>query len=341
MKRTGREPLTVARAAQQWWESFGRHTAEVDLGPVSSEPEFSTRPLNWLVARLGPERFLHDIRGGDVQRLIDERRQALVGEAGGARRRVSARTVNRTVTKLLRRIFRKARKVFNAEIPNEPDWGALLLKERKASPRVIRFDEEVRMAEAERPELTVVREFAVLSGLRLANVAALTWFNVDFENRRITIRQKGDDPHVVPITASMEALLRSLRGHHESAVFTFVAKRTRRDPHSGKQFIRGTRYPLTYWGICAARRRDWDKAGVDVKFHDLRRMAAQTLRSANAGDASVAQRLLGHKDLQTTQLYLGLTDEERMRDAMERRDAYLAEQRARVAAPLEKRERGK
>jgi hypothetical protein len=60
-------------------------------------------------------------------------------------------------------------------------------------------------------------------------------------------------------------------------------------------------------------------------------MAAQTLRSANNGNAAVAQALLGHKSITTTEIYLGLTDEERLREAMERRDAYLAEQRERVA----------
>src|SRR5262249_7949697 len=125
------------------------------------------------------------------------------------------------------------------------------------------------------------------------------------------------------------ALLRAQLGHHETAVFTFVARRAWGNPENGPCYVKGQRYPISYWGTTSARRRDWRKAGVALTFHDLRRTAAARMRAAVSMEA--AQELLGHDDTETTKLYLGEADVDRQREAMRRRDAWEAQMRERAA----------
>jgi hypothetical protein len=45
-------------------------------------------------------------------------------------------------------------------------------------------------------------------------------------------------------------------------------------PKTGAKFIRGQRYPITYYGMGSDKRK-WAKAGVDARIHDLRHTASQ------------------------------------------------------------------
>ena len=126
-----------------------------------------------------------------------------------------------------------------------------------------------------------------------------------------------------------EAILRPLKNHHKMAVFTFIAKRARKD-RWGNAFERGKRYPVTYWGIQTARRRDFAKAETGmVGFHDLRRTAAKRMDKAVGEEA--AQKMLGHGSIKTTRIYLRKdTDVEKLRAQMEARDADLDAMRAKA-----------
>jgi integrase len=322
-KKSGRTPMTFGVAAHRWWDEVGQHGKETDLVPH----------INWLIEQLGASKPLHKITGDDIARLVGLRRKVLVhaasDESGAAMaRKISPRTVNRTVTMLVRRIVRRAADLWNVDVPNMPKWSDYLIEEKRKLPRVLGFDEEDQMEATERPELTVARKFALMSGLRLDEVVSLTKFNVDFLHQKINLIQKGDQPRELAITPLMEALLRSLWDHHETAIFTFVAKRTRRCPKTGTMFVRGERYPLTYWGLTTARRRDWKKAGVAANWHDLRRTAARRIRDYGGDGVEGAQDLLGHSDRKTTMGYIGETiDLDRQRATMIRRDQIEAEMR--------------
>jgi site-specific recombinase XerD len=75
---------------------------------------------------------------------------------------------------------------------------------------------------------------------------------------------------------------------------------------------------------------DWAKAGVDASFHDLRRTAARQVFDAT-GDVRAAQHFLGHSNVATTEVYLGVSREHEVRATMQARDDYIARMRAEAA----------
>jgi site-specific recombinase XerD len=291
--REDRAPMTLERACVRWWDEVEQYTAETDLKDA----------LEWVCAQIGPRRLLHDIRNDDVAITVAERRKAKV-KAGrddkGTQltRPVSARTVNRTVTKLLRRVMNRARDSWDIVVIRMPEWGKHLLKEKKRPIREITLDEEDRIEDVDREGYRAIREFATLTGLRLREVL-LTWPQVDFDNALIRLVAKGDVPRIVPLSRRAYAILWAERGRHSESVFTFVAARTRACPHSGQKYVRGQRYPITYFGLTSHRRRSWPKAGVNARWHDLRHTAGmRTLRAT--GNLKAVQNLLGHSDIATT-----------------------------------------
>jgi integrase len=338
-ERDGADPteLTIDEAFSQWWTEHGVNLAEEDLGPyvtlpqVEDDPALAERPLNWLAAQVGRDKKLIHITTSDVLTVIGKRREKLAfdghdDDGQPVYRVVSDRTVNRTVGKLLRRIMNWAAEALDADIPGPKKlkWSKVIFEEKLGLERKpLSVDDEAKLEEVARPELAAIQRFAFATSLRIAEIVSLTWPQVDFENREIRLIQKGERYRTIPMTAEIEAILLPLQGQHKMHVFTFVARRTRKD-RWGNKFVKGERYPVTYWGIKTARQRDYPKAGFGmVGYHDLRRTALKRMDKAVGEEA--AQKMAGHSSIKATRIYLRKdTDVEKLRTQMEARDAYVA-----------------
>jgi site-specific recombinase XerD len=135
------------------------------------------------------------------------------------------------------------------------------------------------------------------AGLRISEVAALCWRDVDLDAGTLMIRDgKGGKDRVLPIhvklTAELECVAASERlpayavaGHESGACLTHKSM--------GHVFER------------------WLPArGIDISSHQLRHsFATQLLR--NGADIRVIQELLGHESLETTQRYLLVEDDQK------------------------------
>ncbi len=229
-------------------------------------------------------------------------------------RPIGPRTINRTVPLLLRRIFRRAVRLWDVVIFREPNWTEHLLAEPKRPIREITLAEEEAIEELE-ASYHAIRRLTVIMGLRKRELL-LTWPQVDFENRLVRIIGKGGIPRLMPMSQEAYQILWAERGRDAVWVFTFVAQKTRRAPKTGRQYVKGERYPITYWGLSSHRRRVWPKAGVKARYHDLRHTAGmRTLRST--GNLKTTQRLLGHSDISTTSRFYVDALVEDVRAAME------------------------
>jgi hypothetical protein len=108
-RRTGIEPMRLWEAASAWWEHV-RFGDEPDLGPFSDDPRYADRPINRLVRVIGRDKYVHDIWNPDLQRLIDDRRRNMKrsgvdGDGNPLFKPITVRTINRTTTRLLRRVL--------------------------------------------------------------------------------------------------------------------------------------------------------------------------------------------------------------------------------------------
>jgi len=290
---TGRKPLTMGAAAKRWWNEHGSHL---------NDPDLKSR-CDWLAEQIGPEVRLHDITDDLISQVIEVRRRDVMPAGRDAKgkqlyRPIGPRTVNKTVPSLLRRIMRRAHSNWSATILNWPNWGEHFLPEIKRPVREITAEEDARIDQVESLEFRQLREFAEIMGLRRREIL-LTWPQVNFEQSTIAIIGKGGKPAILPLSRRAYAILWSLRGNDPVFVFTFIALRTRTCPKTKRHFIRGKRYPMTYYGIGTNRRRKWAKVAVDARFHDTRHTTGmRTLRTT--GNLKLVQKLLRHSKITTT-----------------------------------------
>jgi hypothetical protein len=158
---------------------------------------------------------------------------------------------------------------------------------------------------------------AIITGLRRGNVL-LKKTQVNFENATIAIISKGGVPQILPLTREAYAILWRRQNHHPEVFFTFVAQRTRKCAKTKKQFIKGERYPITYYGM-GSNKRKWLKAGVDARPapHDRDADAAQDQQSQGGAEDPRPQRHRHHRKFYT----VATVDD--MRAAMESTNAAM------------------
>jgi integrase len=258
--------------------------------------------LEWLKADsgIGAHTSLRDLTPGLIEQAIGKRRGEGVKDA----------TVNRTVTELLRRVWLRARDVW--EVPVRPiEWKKHMRAEPKERIRSLDAGEEATIFESIPDDYRAVIAFMLKSGFRLHEAVNLRQRDIDWgRDGVIRVTGKGKIASTIPLSNELRAILTPLRAPTEF-VFTYVAKRT-----SGGR-IEGERYPITYEGLKTAWRRYGapGKAGVaDFRLHDLRHTAATRLgRKANI---KVVQRFLRHENAATTAKYLHAFDDD-VRAAME------------------------
>jgi integrase len=171
--------------------------------------------------------------------------------------------------------------------------------------RLLSPDEESRLLDAAKSisdwRLPWVYHYVLIAmrtGLRKQNILRLRWDEVEMNRQRISVRQKGNRRHAVPMASDVIDLLRSTTPTSE---WCFPNKDTGRP----------------YWDF----KRKWAHAKrlaqVDssFRFHDLRHHVASRLMSATRNPL-IVQSVLGHSDIRITQRYMHAWQSE-MSDAVE------------------------
>jgi integrase len=328
------------------------------------------RSLTWLVDQIGPDTLVTDIRNATVERVVKVR--AAMPKLSQPRRdrktgnmmpgvpqvidfetqelrpyiqgqddprhivKIAASTANRSSIDVLKRVILYARDTL--EVPGMPAirWKDYRLKEPPARTRTLSLAEEAQIMEHLREGYGSAFLFAVKSSLRLREFAGkFTWDQVNFEGRTITVVQKGDDVHTLPMSDELEAILRQQVGCHPKHVFMFRFKGRGRspkpwtNPRNGQTYIPGQLYPVTYWGFDSWYDDVKETTGIaDLNIHDLRRTAASRI-IRETGNLAAARKMTGHKsDAILLRVYNHLSQEEAL-DDLNKADQRIAERRAR------------
>ncbi|MDX0759569.1 tyrosine-type recombinase/integrase [Sinorhizobium medicae] len=302
-------PLTIAVATGRYWSEVGERHAN---------SETTWTDINRLVDYFGPTKLLSDISDDDVAKLVQWRRaQHAWGREQtkdeNPMRLVSAATVNRSTTLVLKKIFTRAKRTWKYEFPIEPSWRDHWLQEPNERVRELKATEGAAIELATRSDYQPIFDFVRATGLRLEE-CILRWSEVDWQTGWITKTGKGGRMVKTAITSTVRDILLPLRGHHPEFVFTYQAARTRTGKASykgdGEGRKKGDRYPITYSGLKTQWKRIRAKAKVeDFRFHDFRHdLATKLLRKT--GNLKTVQKALSHADIKTTTRYAHVLDEE-------------------------------
>lgn len=203
-------------------------------------------------------------------------------------RKVSPASVNRE-TQALKHMLRKATE-WNY-IQANPAQAAKKLREPAGRIRYLSLEERERLIKECSETLRDIVVTALETGMRKAEIEGLTWKDVDFERRTITLlRTKNNEIRTVPISNSLMPLLQRL--HIERRGIHVFSKPD------------GTPYKSWRTAFETACRR----AGiVDFLFHDLRHTFASYLVMASV-DIRTVQELMGHRDIKMTMRYSHLSN---------------------------------
>ncbi|MFN7137270.1 MAG: tyrosine recombinase XerC [Thermomonas sp.] len=187
----------------------------------------------------------------------------------------------------------------HARIARDPCAGVRAPKAARKLPQVLDVDEAVQLVALPTDAPLGLRDRALLelfysSGLRLSEVCALRWQDLDFDNGLVTVLGKGSKQRIVPVGSHACAALRDWQAQAAPAGDAYVF------PGRGGARISARAVQLRIKQLA-------QRQGVFKRIHPhlLRHsFASHVLESS--GDLRGVQELLGHADIATTQIYTHL-----------------------------------
>ncbi len=173
-------------------------------------------------------------------------------------------------------------------------------KAARKLPQVLDVDEAVQLVELPTDAPLGVRDRAMLelfysSGLRLSELCALRWHDLDLAEGLVQVLGKGGKQRIVPVGSHACTALAAWRkesgGKHDVVVFPG----------------RGGDKPITQRAVQLRLRQLAQRQGIFKRVHPhLLRHSFATHVLESSGDLRGVQELLGHADIGTTQIYTHL-----------------------------------
>ncbi len=237
----------------------------------------------------------HDITRIESLQTADVRAFA----ASEHRRGLSPRSIQRRLSGL-RRFFRYLRR--ERIIEDDPGRGVRAPRVRRKLPEVLDVDQVLALLDIPEDDELATRDRAVLelfyaSGLRVSELAGLTWDRLDLDEGLVRVVGKGRRERIVPVGRHAVRALEQWRRIHAATagveqprVFTSLKGRP--------LGVRAIQKRVAYWS---------QRQGLDhnVHPHQLRHSFASHILESS-GDLRAVQELLGHANLTTTQIYTHL-----------------------------------
>ncbi len=171
-----------------------------------------------------------------------------------------------------------------------------LVKKKLKLPVVLNKEEiESIINKTENLQHKLVLMFLYYAGLRLSEVRNLRWQDIDFDREVVHLKTtKGENERVVFLHKKLKERLNEFKVHREGLVF---------ESNRGKKYSEETIQKIVKKAV--------KKAGIKKKVtpHTLRHSFATHLLEAGC-DIRHIQKLLGHKNLQTTQIYTHIANKD-------------------------------
>lgn len=238
------------------------------------------------------------------ERRIDQPGQLVEADirafaAAEHRRGLSPRSVQRRLS-ALRRFFKYLRQQGLARM--DPTAGVRAPRVRRKLPRPLDIEQVLTLLDIPEEDDLATRDRAMLelfyaSGLRVSELAGLTWDRLDPDERLVRVLGKGRRERLVPVGRHALAALERWRQLHQHLAGQeqpkiFVSRQGR------PLGVRAIQKRVAYWS---------QRQGLDQRVHphQLRHSFASHILESS-GDLRAVQELLGHANLSTTQIYTHL-----------------------------------
>lgn len=249
--------------------------------------------LQRLLPRFGRYRLM-DITPGMVRKYVDDR----TTEATRRKKPPAPATINRELS-CLSAIFREA--VLRQYVESNPVRLVGKLKEENVIVRYLSDEEEKRLLAFCPDHLTPLVMAALHTGMRRGELFHLTWADVDFEERLITVRNtKSHRTRHIPMNEAVYGALEALPRY-------IVPPKAQGDAPEACPYVFANPETKQPWvDLKLAWLKAVRQAGIKrFRFHDLRHTFASRLAQRGVS-IKVIQDLLGHQSLATTLRYAHL-----------------------------------
>jgi integrase/recombinase XerD len=175
----------------------------------------------------------------------------------------------------------------------------------KHLPKILSIDEVVSLLEKPKGKTLSLRDKAILeliysSGLRASEIINLKLGDINFEAGFITVTGKGSKERIVPVN---ERTLKSIKRYTEKLRPLLLKKKT-----TPNLFIAKGGKPMTRQRLWQLIKLYSEGLSSKVSPHTLRHCFASHLLNGGA-DLRALQKMLGHADISTTQIYTKVTPE--------------------------------
>ncbi len=266
--------------------------------------------------------------GPDAERDIAEIRQAhITGFRNSLTKNVSPVTANFDLV-CIKMLFRAARR--DGYILEDPaEFVKRLKREDQNNRRPFSIKEIQDLLRVADPEWQSLIKFGLYTGQRLADIASLTWGNLDTEKNQIRlVTRKTDKPMLLPIAAPLRSHISALKGSDDPKApvhpkaFATLQRQKGRTGNLSNQFadllaVVGLREASDRVGT--GKGRNSRRARNELSYHCLRHTAVSLLKDGGIPEA-VVMELVGHDSKQMSAHYTHVGQE-----ALEKATAALPE----------------
>lgn len=154
------------------------------------------------------------------------------------------------------------------------------------------------------PVVRLLVAIAASTGMRLGELRALRWADIDYRADKIRVRRefvRGQYDHTKSLRSErgiplFPALVAELDEHHQRTVWNQDADLVLAHPHTGR--------PLDHARLLLHFHAALHRAGVrQVRIHDLRHTFGTTVAASGKVSLRTLQEWMGHEDIRTTQIY--------------------------------------
>lgn len=175
----------------------------------------------------------------------------------------------------------------------------------KRVPKILGIEDVSSLLQKPQGEKLSLRDKAILEiiyscGLRASEVVNMKTGDINFEAGFITVQGKGSKERVVPVN---ETALKTLKRYIEELRPALLNKKT-----SPYLFLRKGGKPMTRQRLWQLIKMYSKELSIKISPHTLRHCFASHLLDGGA-DLRALQKMLGHTDISTTQIYTKVTPE--------------------------------